>query len=250
MLKCQRHQVRHAADGATAVELAANQQPDLVILDIGLPGMSGYVVAEKLRQDLHYQDTLIIAVTGYGQERDRERSRQAGIDHHLVKPVDYETLAILTREWLRTASGRRRRPWKELPNCSSQSQSHCARILVVDDTRPIAQIAQHMLRSQGHEVEIAFDGPAAITVAKRFRPDLVLCDLSLPGMSGYDLLRVLRTEPALGSTLFVAVTGYSDEEDKRRTAEAGFHAHLVKPVSLESLQEILRLLPKSAGVSP
>jgi len=82
------HDVKSAADGPTAVEIAAAQHPDVVLLDIGLPGMSGYEVAEQIRANPALSDTVLVAMTGYGQAEDKKRSRQAGITHHLVKPVE------------------------------------------------------------------------------------------------------------------------------------------------------------------
>jgi signal transduction histidine kinase/ActR/RegA family two-component response regulator len=86
------HEAHHAADGATAVAMARDLTPAVVLLDIGLPGMNGYEVAAALRKDPRTCDTRIIAVTGYGMESDRCSSREAGCDEHLVKPVDLELL--------------------------------------------------------------------------------------------------------------------------------------------------------------
>jgi signal transduction histidine kinase len=82
-------------DGPSAVEAARTFRPDFVLLDIGLPGMDGYQVASALREDEAHRETVIIAVSGYGQEEDRRRSRAAGCDHHLVKPVDLDLLMPL-----------------------------------------------------------------------------------------------------------------------------------------------------------
>ena len=84
-----------AYDGPTAIEVARAHRPEVVLLDIGLPGMDGYEVVERLRTEECCKDALIIAVSGYGQEEDRRRSREAGFDHHLVKPVDYDALMTL-----------------------------------------------------------------------------------------------------------------------------------------------------------
>ena len=89
------HDVAYAYDGPTALETAEQWQPEAVFLDIGLPGMDGYEVAERLRELPHAKDAVLIAITGYGQEDDRLRSRQAGIDHHLVKPVAPDALRNL-----------------------------------------------------------------------------------------------------------------------------------------------------------
>jgi len=89
------HDVAYAYDGPSALETAAQWQPQAVFLDIGLPGMDGYEVAERLRELPHAKDAVLIAITGYGQDDDRMRSRRAGIDHHLVKPVAPDTLRSL-----------------------------------------------------------------------------------------------------------------------------------------------------------
>lgn len=86
------HEVAFAYDGPSALKTAEQWQPEAVFLDIGLPGMDGYEVAERLRELPQAKTAVLIAITGYGQEDDRVRSRRAGIDHHLVKPVAPEAL--------------------------------------------------------------------------------------------------------------------------------------------------------------
>ncbi len=89
------HDVAYAYDGPSALKTAEQWQPEAVFLDIGLPGMDGYEVAAKLRELPTARDAILIAITGYGQEDDRLRSRQAGIAHHLVKPVAPDALRSL-----------------------------------------------------------------------------------------------------------------------------------------------------------
>jgi CheY-like chemotaxis protein len=89
------HQVVVAQNGPEAIAPALSWQPELILLDIGLPAIDGYTVAARLRQEELCRDTTIIAVTGYGQEGDRRRSREAGIDHHLLKPVSADVLLPL-----------------------------------------------------------------------------------------------------------------------------------------------------------
>jgi CheY-like chemotaxis protein len=92
VLRLTGHTTRTAHDGPTALELARSFSPEVVLLDIGLPGLNGYEVARRLRDDPTTAGALVIAVSGYGLDSDRERSREAGFDHHLTKPVDYEEL--------------------------------------------------------------------------------------------------------------------------------------------------------------
>ncbi|MGZ5075194.1 MAG: hybrid sensor histidine kinase/response regulator [Methylobacter sp.] len=98
LLKIEGHQVRTAYDGPAALELARAEWPEVILLDIGLPGMNGYLVAQELRRHRELERTLLIALTGYGQSEDREKSCAAGFDAHLVKPLDLEMLRKLLAE--------------------------------------------------------------------------------------------------------------------------------------------------------
>jgi CheY-like chemotaxis protein len=102
------YDVRVAHDGRTALAIAEDHQPEFVLLDIGLPDMDGYEVARHLRGDSRHCNAVIIAISGYGEEDHRDRSRAAGFDHHLVKPIDLDTLrTILGHESVvRGGSGR------------------------------------------------------------------------------------------------------------------------------------------------
>ena len=103
LLRVNGHEVRTATDGPTALEAVGAFQPDVILLDIGLPGMSGYEVATQLRQLAGMASVFLIALTGYGQQRDRDRSREAGFDQHLTKPVDHQVLLRLLRSPARGA---------------------------------------------------------------------------------------------------------------------------------------------------
>ena len=91
----------------------------------------------------------------------------------------------------------------------------------------------------GQRVEVAYDGPEAVDVARRFRPEIVLLDIGLPGMSGYEVAERLRSGPETGGALLVALTGWGQEEDRRRSKAAGIDFHLVKPVDLDAMQDLL-----------
>ena len=92
LLRRMGHEVELAHDGREALSAAARERPQVVILDLGLPEVDGYGVADRLRRDVDLKDVRLIALTGFGTERDRDRSRAAGFDRHLVKPVDLDAL--------------------------------------------------------------------------------------------------------------------------------------------------------------
>jgi PAS domain S-box-containing protein len=116
------------------------------------------------------------------------------------------------------------------------------RILVVDDLRDAADSMAMMLRTLGHETSTAYDGLEAVQTAAAFRPHVVLLDIGLPKMNGYDAARHIRNEPWGGNVALVALTGWGQEEDKRRSVEAGFDHHLTKPVAPATLEKLLALL--------
>jgi signal transduction histidine kinase len=113
------------------------------------------------------------------------------------------------------------------------------RVLVVDDNTAAADMLAMLLRLWGHEVRLAYNGPEALTTAAEYCPDLVLLDIGLPLMNGYEVARRLRREPALNKTVLVAVTGYGQAKDRRRSHDAGFDYHLTKPVDGDSLQVLV-----------
>src|SRR5262252_3850590 len=103
-----------------------------------------------------------------------------------------------------------------------------------------------LLKLAGQEVRIAYDGPTALRQALAFRPHLVVLDLGMPGMDGYEVCRRLRQEPILEETVVVALTGWGQDEDRRRSHEAGFDLHIVKPVEPNMLQRLLEELPSGS----
>jgi two-component system, chemotaxis family, CheB/CheR fusion protein len=119
-----------------------------------------------------------------------------------------------------------------------------SRALVVDDCPDTTDSFCSLLRLWGYDTRAANDGPAALTLAADFRPDVALVDVAMPLLDGFEVARRLRALPGLEKSLLVAMTGLGSEEDRRRCREAGFDLHLLKPVDPEELE---RLLARHAG---
>ncbi len=113
------------------------------------------------------------------------------------------------------------------------------RVLVVDDNQDAAESMAMLLRLKGHEVRVGYDGAEALRAFDAFAPEIVLLDIGMPGMTGYEVARRLRAVPGAGGVLLVALTGYGQDEDRRRSREAGFDHHLVKPVDFDVLLGLL-----------
>jgi PAS domain S-box-containing protein len=121
----------------------------------------------------------------------------------------------------------------------SRCQARARRVLVVDDSPDAADSLALWLKIEGHEVRTAPDGPTALEAAAAFRPEVIFLDIGLPRMDGYEVARRLRGQLGLRDATLIAVTGYGQEEDRRRAEEAGFDAHLVKPADPEALERLL-----------
>lgn len=125
------------------------------------------------------------------------------------------------------------------------------RVLVVEDNVYAAKSFATLLRLDGHEVQVAHDGPEALKMAETFRPDVILLDIGLPGIDGYEVAQRLRAKPEFKETQLIAMTGYGQPEDRRRSREAGIDHHLVKPVKIDFVRALLARGASPAGaISP
>jgi signal transduction histidine kinase/ActR/RegA family two-component response regulator len=118
------------------------------------------------------------------------------------------------------------------------------RVLIIEDNVDAADSLREVLKTWQHETEVAHDGRTGVEKAHAFRPDIILCDIGLPEMDGYEVARAIRSDPTLASVFLVAVTGYASPGDQRKAAEAGFNRHLGKPVSVDAIEEVVATAPK------
>jgi CheY-like chemotaxis protein len=114
----------------------------------------------------------------------------------------------------------------------------------VDDNQDAANSLGMLLRLKGHEVRVAYSGVAALEIIKSYSPHAVFLDIGMPGMDGYEVARRMRQQPGTEKIMLAALTGWGQQEDRRRTSEAGFDHHLVKPPETESLERLLASLKR------
>jgi signal transduction histidine kinase/ActR/RegA family two-component response regulator len=112
-------------------------------------------------------------------------------------------------------------------------------VLLIEDNVDAAETLAEVLELSGHRVRLAYDGTTGIQMARELKPEVVLCDIGLPDVNGYEVARTLRADPSLGSTRLIAVTGYAQYSDKQKAMDAGFDAHLTKPPDLVKLNKLL-----------
>jgi CheY-like chemotaxis protein len=113
------------------------------------------------------------------------------------------------------------------------------RVLVVEDHREAAHSLQELLEAWGHRVAVVYTGPAGVEAARQLRPDVVLCDLGLPGLDGYGVATALRRGPNALPLRMIAISAYGQEAYQRRSLESGFDLHMTKPIDLDHLKRLL-----------
>jgi CheY-like chemotaxis protein len=222
-----------AIDAIRAVEKA--DRFDVVILDIQMPGMDGYEVSRRLRAG--GLRTPIIALTAGAMVGDRERCLQAGIDDYLTKPIDRLALVQMVARHAR-----------KVPQSSGLEQKN-SKILLVDDSQAACSLLANWLESRGHAVRAVYDGKSALHLAQEFHPDVVLLDIRLPDMNGYQLMQRLRDLDGLGRAIFIALSGYG-EDDAPGRGSVEFDYFIQKPLNIEQLDSLLYSISISAAASP
>ena len=119
----------------------------------------------------------------------------------------------------------------------------CRKVLIIEDNKDAADSLSEVLGLSGHRVAVAYDGAAGLVMAREFRPEVIICDIGLPGdIDGYAVARALRRDAVTASAFLIALTGYAQPEDQRQALAAGFDTHMAKPPSPEKLEEILGML--------
>ena len=113
------------------------------------------------------------------------------------------------------------------------------RVLLVDDSVDAAEAMSMLLETLGHEVRVMHDGPSALAMVDDFTPDVVILDIGLPGMDGFEVAREMRTRAVTKTALLIALTGYGADSDKQKARDAGFDHHLVKPVSFTAIETVI-----------
>ncbi len=228
-----RYQVHLAEDAESALVIARERKPDLISVDLQMPGPSGAELVEILRHD---PETRKIPILVLSKTADQDRGAAMGAAAVLTKPVTVPRLreTVLT---LFSEAGQLRR-----------------RVLVIDDEPAIRLICREVLEAHGFLVREAEDGPAALSEARRFRPDLVLVDVMMPGMDGFELSQRLRAEreTALVPIIFVSARGQTS--DKVRAFKLGADDYMVKPFdSAELVARVEKALARrdfDLGASP
>jgi CheY-like chemotaxis protein len=221
-----KYRVRTAYDGREALDAATREHPDVMVLDIGMPKLTGFEVATAIGRGAHGKRPLLIAVTGRGLEGDRLRAQFAGFDHYFTKPLDPADL-------IRTLAGE--------SNAVRHPEESPRRVLVADDNRDWTDEMVDQLRDAGYWVRAAYDGREALDVANLFSPQVAILDARMPRMSGHEAARVFARHPRGTRPVLIAISAYEGERES--AARAGFQHFVAKPVDAATLAGLFHSAP-------
>jgi len=221
-LTCEGYEVIEAASGEDTLTIARREHPSIITLDVLMTGIDGFDVLSILSHDRETADIPVILVSVVD---DRDKGFRLGAVDYLVKPIDR----------------------KEFIDCihrvSAQLDgSHQRKVLVVDDDEGTIEALQRILRAEGFEVLTACDGETALAQVRASDPDLIVLDLKLPGISGYEVLRRLKSGDTSKSIPIVVMTGSDLGRSKGKSLALGASEYLTKPFSKNQFLEILKRL--------
>ncbi|MBI5004343.1 response regulator [Candidatus Kaiserbacteria bacterium] len=214
------YKVTAAMDGAQGLERMKVEKPDLVLLDVLLPTMTGYEILEAKQKDLALANIPVIIISDSGQPVDIERARTLGVKDYLIKArLDPTEVLLKINAYLGTPESS---PTKNTGKLAGR------KILWVEDDQFLSSILAVKLSHEGCAGLYAKNGEEAIEILNREIPDIILLDLLLPGMTGFDVLKAIRSNPKLSNVPIIVLSNLGQKEDMEKTKELGANKYLIK----------------------
>lgn len=235
-LKDMGYHVAFASDVPSAIMMTRKQMPDVILLDIGLPGGDGFMVIDRLRAMETLAHIPIIVVTAQHASDAEKRALTAGAQAFLQKPIDIERLTATIQKVLGGSSALMsgRNDQQDMPEPLDK------KILVVDDDKDFLQLIGGRLKEVGYRVAFAGDVPSALGVVQKEKPDLILLDIALPGGDGFMLMDRLRAIDRVAHIPIIVITALSQASTKAKALNAGAYAFFMKPVDNRELVSAIR----------
>jgi len=237
------HTVLCAVDAETGLTLAHQDHPDLILMDVQLPGMDGLAATALLKRDPDTAAIPVIALSALAMKADEERSRTAGCDAYIVKPLRYQELYAAMDDLLAAAPSRTARDEDE-PARPPRNGATPA-VLIVDDEDRDRRLLEALLRPEGYVTRLAPSGAQALASIAEDPPDLIILDVRMPDMGGNEVARALKSDPATRNIPIIMVTAQNDRVARLAALDAGAEDFLAKPVDRAELwlrvRNLLRL---------
>jgi len=232
LLRSAGHDVLTAADGVDGLELAFQEHPDVILMDLQMPRLDGYQAARQLKAHALLRETPLIAVTALAMVGDRERVLAAGFDGYISKPISPERF---TGQVIAFLEARHTVP---TPGRMPEPRLSAATLLMVDNAPANLAVVRGTLEPLGYRLNTASDVTTGLALAERLLPhlDLILSDIHLPGRDGFDLIRAVRTHPRLRAVpvAFISSTIWA-EADRQTALSLGAVGFILRPIEPAAL---------------
>jgi len=242
LLEAEGHRVALAGDGQAAIAATSRERPDLILMDLSLPVLSGWEAARQIKADPSIAATPILAVTAHAMHGDRERALAAGCDGFIPKPIDEETFGRQVTSFLPriTRHGALARPDRRE---GGSENAESGRILLVDDTPEVAAVIRQDLEAEGHELVIASSASEASALFREDAAfDLAIVDVMLGAESGYELTAELIARSAEYLPVLLVTAG---DLDRRKGYQVGADDYIGKPIDGDELRARVRSLMRT-----
>ncbi|MDH3354273.1 MAG: response regulator [Chromatiales bacterium] len=243
------YDVLQGFDGESGIALAQQHKPALIIMDVVMPGISGFQATRMIRKDPEIADIPIIITSGSRDASDQFWLSKIGADHYLTKPFTRGDLflildkvlysEVLVKDWSKN---------EMLNEVVEPDQSyaeinlhigHEMEILIIDDSKTVQYLMKKMLMQRGYDVLQAYDGKSGIILAKKHKPSLIIMDVMMPGMNGFQATRFIRNDADIADIPIVIISGNKQASEKFWAAKLGASHYMAKPFTRSDLFKTL-----------
>ena len=227
LLTIGKHDMIEAFDAETGIELARKHRPDLILMDIQLPGINGLEATQIIRSEPVLRHIPIVALTSYAMQGDDLKAKSAGCNGYITKPINVKTFLPTINKFFKTDA-------EQVGETADHNYKY--RILIVDDEPLNVKLLSAKLSSDTYEVQKAYNGQSALNIVSEHPPDIILLDIMMPGMDGYEVISRLKGDPATKHIPIILITALNGKDDKKRGLETGADEFLNKPVNTAELR--------------
>lgn len=227
-----------ATTGEEGLACLRRSRADLVLCDVHLPAMDGYEVARTLKSDPSSRHLPVIAVTALAMVGDREKALSAGFDGYISKPINPETFVASLAPYLPPGATPTAKisPAPAFDPSVPAPAKKCAILLLVDDSAPDLALMESLFNPSGYETVVSRTVAGALALARGHQPDLIICDVNMPGGSGFDLINALKADHTLHGLPVILVTATAmSVTDRERGLALGARRFLTRPIEPQTL---------------
>lgn len=249
LLRLKKFEVIEASDGEMGIKLAEEYLPNLILMDIQLPGIDGLTATSIIKQNPKLRHIPIIALTSHAMRGDDLKAREAGCEGYITKPIDTRHFHDNITRYLRVNENLNDAPVNQIESTDnssdekkSDSQSRYT-ILIVDDELRNIKLITAILSVEPYEILQALNGEQALAMIDKNKVDLMLLDVMMPGINGFEVTQLVKTNPATKHIPIILVTALDGRENKQKAMEVGADEFLTKPINkIEVITRIKSIL--------